>query len=55
MTPPSGGLELSVAARASSAVLTLHNGGSGDLVVLSHIDAGERHYEIGRASCRERV
>jgi hypothetical protein len=40
-----GGLELRIAARGSSALLTLHNGGPDPLQVLSHVDAGYRHYD----------
>jgi hypothetical protein len=39
------GLELHIAARNSSAVLTLHNGGLDQLRVLSHVDATDRHYD----------
>jgi len=39
------GLELRIAARGSAAVLILHNCGSHPLTVLSHVDAGERHYD----------
>ena len=38
-------LELGIAARGSDAELALRNGGPETLDVLSHVDAGERHYD----------
>jgi hypothetical protein len=40
-----GGLDLRIAARGSSALVTLHNGGPNALKVLSHVDATRRHYD----------
>lgn len=39
------GLELLAGARKSAAVLTLRNCGTTPITVLSHVDAGERHYD----------
>jgi len=41
----SGGLDLRIGASGASAVLTLHNGGSNALKVLSHVEAADRHYD----------
>jgi hypothetical protein len=41
----SGGLELRIAARGSTAVLTLHNGGPGLLTVFSYVQASLLQYD----------